>query len=103
MPRSLADQLPSAELVKAKGKVAAHLPKANRAGRGKDAQPCTHWWVIESPNGATCKARCKRCKATRVFSSTGEDDKWLGSMAAKRFKGGETVSRQARQFGGGSK
>ena len=57
-----------------------------------------HHWLIETPHGETCEAQCKRCHATRTYSTTTVDDKWPGAMKVKRLKGGATVSRQARQF-----
>lgn len=47
-----------------------------------DAQACTHWWVVASPNGPTSKARCKKCKARRSFPNSSYDD----SNARQRLK-----------------
>lgn len=57
-----------------------------------------HWWLLESPSGPTCNATCRKCGKQRTFNTTDEDDRWPASMKAKRLKGGETVSRQAKQF-----
>jgi len=36
--------------------------------------PCVHWWIIETPNGATSTGRCKYCGAEREFKNVFEPD-----------------------------
>ncbi len=75
------------------GRDAATATKAGSGDVGALSCP-PHWWRIASPNGATCAATCKRCGATRTYSSSGEaDDKWLSGR----------VSKQAKQFAGKAK
>ena len=64
-----------------------------------------HHWLISSPTGPTCEGVCKHCGEFRLYSSSGDDEGslWASSMQAKRIKAGKTVSRQARQFAGGTR
>jgi len=43
------------------------LMAASRAGakRGK----CSHYWIIDSPNGPTSVGRCKYCGAVKEFDN----------------------------------
>jgi hypothetical protein len=34
---------------------------------------CCHYWVVESPNGATSRGTCKFCGAEREFENYGLD------------------------------
>lgn len=36
---------------------------------GADDHSCAHHWQIETPNGETSEACCKRCGATRSFAN----------------------------------
>lgn len=48
----------------------ALLTPLHPAGKGKS--PCPpHWWVIDTPNGATCHAQCRKCKARRTYDAVG--------------------------------
>ena len=33
-----------------------------------------HWWLVETPDGPTVKARCKRCHQWKVMSSSSYGD-----------------------------
>ena len=63
-----------------------------------------HRILLASPNGPTVEGKCA-CGYSRLYSSSGDDDGslWASSMQAKRIKAGHTVSRQARQFAGGTR
>ena len=37
---------------------------------------CRHHWLIEPPNGPTCRGRCRRCGAERDFR-TSSGDEWI--------------------------
>ncbi len=39
---------------------------------------CRHHWLIESPQGATSRGRCKRCGQAKEFRNSAEDTLWEG-------------------------
>ena len=41
-----------------------------------DKPTCQHHWVIESPQGAMSKGRCKRCSEEREFRNSATDHLW---------------------------
>lgn len=51
--------------------------------RAEPSPTCTHHWLIETPQGATSKGRCRKCNAKRTFSNayTG----WSGHGGAEFY------------------
>jgi hypothetical protein len=108
----------NAPAVKHEG-VTQQAPVSASAGQGGQhpvatpaaPSPCVHHFVIATPNGATCIGVCRKCKESRVYSSSGEEEsasygmtiseKRLRAGAAMRLKA--RVSRQAVQFAGGKR
>lgn len=50
----------------------------------------SHHWILETPNGPTCEAYCKKCQRTRTYATTTPDNLWesekgKAGVAAKRF------------------
>lgn len=43
----------------------------------KGKTTCRHHWLIETPNGPTCRGRCRACGAEREFPTVPEDNLWL--------------------------
>ncbi len=41
-----------------------------------DAPVCQHHWLIETPQGATSRGRCKRCGEEREFRNSATDHLW---------------------------
>ena len=35
----------------------------------KDGKTCRHYWLLETPNGDTCKGICRFCREEREFAS----------------------------------
>ena len=48
---------------------------------------CTHHWVIEPPNGAVSKGRCKDCGEIQEFRNSFEYSSWYGTKSPKPAKG----------------
>ena len=52
---------------------------------------CTHHWVIEPPNGAVSKGKCKLCGIDQEFRNSFEYSSWYGTKSpnanAKGAKG----------------
>lgn len=45
--------------------------------------PCQHHWLIESPNGPTCRGRCKRCGEEREFQNSNDKFNWVQDRIAR--------------------
>ena len=45
---------------------------------------CTHYWVIEAPNGPLSEGVCQRCGEARVFSNSAEPTVWRIPRAQDR-------------------
>jgi hypothetical protein len=58
------------------------LMAASRAEkkRGK----CSHYWIIDSPNGPTSVGRCKYCGAVKEFDNYLPYSSWAEEKAASR-------------------
>ncbi len=41
-----------------------------------EAPTCQHHWLIESPQGAMSKGRCKRCGEEKEFRNSATDHLW---------------------------
>ena len=41
-----------------------------------NGERCRHYWLIETPNGATCKGICRFCGEEKEFASS-----WEGLMS----------------------
>lgn len=59
--------------------------------------PCglAHHWLIESPNGPTCEARCKKCKRVRTYPTTTPESgtaSWSKEAADRRRQKGRYAS-----------
>lgn len=63
--------------------------------RRRTTGPCQHRWVIEPPNGATSRGRCKRCGASRRFPNAPEDALWDVAGGTGRFSRRFGVARPA--------
>lgn len=56
---------------------------------------CRHHWVIETPNGAVSRGRCKRCGSENEFRNSSEDLMWDSdsfSLNGSRYRGRRTES-----------
>ena len=42
---------------------------------------CTHHWVIEPPNGAVSKGKCKLCGIDQEFRNSFEYSSWYGTKS----------------------
>lgn len=42
---------------------------------------CTHHWVIEPPNGAVSKGKCKNCGIDQEFRNSFEYSSWYGTKS----------------------
>ncbi len=42
---------------------------------------CTHHWVIEPPNGAVSKGKCKLCGTDQEFRNSFEYSSWYGTKS----------------------
>ena len=42
---------------------------------------CVHHWVIEPPNGAVSKGRCKACGEEKEFRNSFEYSSWYGNKS----------------------
>ncbi len=42
---------------------------------------CTHHWVIEPPNGAVSKGKCKLCGNDQEFRNSFEYSSWYGTKS----------------------
>ena len=45
------------------------------------AEACVHHWVIEPPNGAVSKGRCKACGEEKEFRNSFEYSSWYGNKS----------------------
>lgn len=45
---------------------------------------CRHYWIVESPSGATSRGVCRYCGKVRSFRNTAEDVVWEEERAADR-------------------
>jgi hypothetical protein len=45
------------------------------------AEGCVHHWVIDPPNGAVSKGRCKACGEEREFRNSFEYSSWYGNKS----------------------
>jgi hypothetical protein len=61
----------------------ATLPEAGAPGVGA----CAHHWLIESPNGAMSRGRCKLCGAEKEFPNSAEDRLWERDIPQSRWTG----------------
>ncbi len=62
-----------------------------------------HHWLIETPSGPTCAARCKTCSATRLYSSAGEaqiTSEWAASTQRGIERGAMGKGRKKSAFNG---
>jgi len=58
----------------AKGSVIELQPTEGAIQEGE--RQCRHYWVIESPHGATSKGVCKLCGASREFLNAAPSAYW---------------------------
>jgi hypothetical protein len=42
---------------------------------------CTHHWVIEPPNGAVSRGKCKHCGIDQEFRNSFEYSSWYGTKS----------------------
>lgn len=42
---------------------------------------CTHHWVIEPPNGAVSRGKCKHCGIDQEFRNSIEYSSWYGAKS----------------------
>lgn len=42
---------------------------------------CTHHWVIEPPNGAVSRGKCKLCGVDQEFRNSFEYSSWYGTKS----------------------
>ena len=48
---------------------------------------CKHRWLVEPPNGSdVLRARCKKCKKTRVFEAVPSETRWNRAPASVKLK-----------------
>lgn len=45
-------------------------------GSSLETESCSHYWLIESPNGPTSTGECKICKEVRVFKNSIQITSW---------------------------
>ncbi len=57
---------------------------------------CAHHWVVESPNGAVSRGRCRACGAVREFRNATTDFVWEEERkSAMHFWSSEGRARSA--------
>lgn len=69
------------------------------SGAVKTRGRCSHYWIIDSPNGPTSVGRCKYCGAVKEFNNYLPYSSWAEEKAANRgrsrrrdpAKGGRTA------------
>ena len=59
---------------------------------------CVHHWVIDPPNGAVSKGRCKACGEEKEFRNSFEYSSWYGNKSPGA-KGGAKGGAKATQAG----
>ena len=59
---------------------------------------CVHHWVIDPPNGAVSKGRCKACGEEKEFRNSFEYSSWYGNKSPGA-KGGAKGAAKAPQAG----
>ncbi len=66
------------------GRWGGMMKRKSRASNGKQRPTakasCTHYWVIESPQGPTSLGRCKFCGAVSEFSNYVPYPTWEGKV-----------------------
>ena len=55
--------------------------KTNKEQPQAQAEVCPHHWVIEPPNGAVSKGRCKSCGEEQEFRNSFEYSSWYGNKS----------------------
>ena len=48
---------------------------------------CSHYWIIDSPNGPTSKGICKYCRKVTLFSNTLPENVYLVGRSLKQDNG----------------
>ena len=54
----------------------ADLPEMTEVMEVEEYDPCSHHWVIESPNGPTSTGECKICGKVREFKNSIQITSW---------------------------
>ena len=68
------------------------MPKSTSASENTEAtiegadSDCTHHWVIEPPNGAVSKGKCKNCGMDQEFRNSFEYSSWYGTKSPNAKK-----------------
>ncbi len=58
------------------GKGTAAIQERTESVETLEKPLCQHHWLIESPQGALSKGRCKRCGEEREFRNSATDHLW---------------------------
>lgn len=64
---------------------------------------CVHHWVIDPPNGAVSKGRCKACGEEKEFRNSFEYSSWYGNKSPGAKGGAKGSERGAAPAAGASK
>lgn len=63
-----------------KSTAASEKSATSESVNGADGD-CTHHWVIEPPNGAVSKGKCKLCGTAQEFRNSFEYSSWYGTKS----------------------
>jgi len=66
---------------KRRDEIAQSSPAAVLEDKRVPASGCRHYWIIEPPNGATSRGRCRFCGQEREFDNLGPDSWRYGDMS----------------------
>ncbi len=64
------------------GEVEAREEALLEASPDLEEERCRHYWLIESPQGATSQGVCKICGAVRQFRNSFADIYWDGDVVS---------------------
>ncbi len=60
---------------------------------------CVHHWVIDPPNGAVSKGRCKVCGEEKEFRNSFEYSSWYGNKSPGAKGGAKDTRKDPAQTG----
>lgn len=63
---------------------------------------CVHHWVIDPPNGAVSKGRCKACGEEKEFRNSFEYSSWYGNKSPGAKGGAKDSQKGAAPAAGAS-
>ena len=68
--------------------------KTTGSTEGADGD-CTHHWVIEPPNGAVSRGKCKLCGIDQEFRNSFEYSSWYGTKSPNAGAGAGPAKKSA--------